>query len=180
MQLETVLMHAPTLTERAAHVRRTAFRAAIAAKAAELAAAKMPPPPVAPVSIETAAPIGPEVLEVLRRPRKEPWFYIVSVSGARKPSLHQIMEAVCDHFSLAINDMTTARRTVALARPRQVAMYLCKVLTDKSLPVIGRKFGGRDHTTVLHAVRKIESFCNQDLEFAAVVAKIRAELEPSQ
>ena len=61
-----------------------------------------------------------------------------------------------------MGDMLSARRSRAVARPRQIAMYLSKQLTTRSLPEIGRKFGGRDHTTVIHAVRKVESLRESD------------------
>jgi chromosomal replication initiator protein len=63
---------------------------------------------------------------------------------------------VAEHYGIRIADMHSARRARAVARPRQVAMYLAKQLTPRSLPEIGRKFGGRDHTTVMYAIRKIE------------------------
>jgi chromosomal replication initiator protein len=73
--------------------------------------------------------------------------------------------------------MYSARRARAVARPRQVAMYLAKQLTPRSLPEIGRKFGGRDHTTVMHAVRKIEQLCETDASFAEDVELMRRMLE---
>ena len=69
------------------------------------------------------------------------------------------------------------RRARAVARPRQVAMYLAKQLTSRSLPEIGRKFGGRDHTTVMHAVRKIEELKTTDSSFAEDVDLLRRMLE---
>jgi chromosomal replication initiator protein len=73
--------------------------------------------------------------------------------------------------------MHSARRARAVARPRQVAMYLCKQLTPRSLPEIGRKFGGRDHTTVMHAVRKIEELRAQDRHIAEDIELLRRMLE---
>jgi chromosomal replication initiator protein len=72
--------------------------------------------------------------------------------------------------------MHSARRARQVARPRQVAMYLAKQLTARSLPEIGRKFGGRDHTTVMHAVRKIEELSTEDASFAQDVEMIRRSL----
>ena len=69
--------------------------------------------------------------------------------------------------------MQSARRARTIARPRQVAMYLAKQMTARSLPEIGRKFGGRDHTTVMHAIRKIEELMNQDSMFNDEVSLIR-------
>jgi chromosomal replication initiator protein len=73
--------------------------------------------------------------------------------------------------------MHSARRARAVARPRQVAMYLAKQLTPRSLPEIGRKFGGRDHTTVMHAVRKIEELKAQDRTLAEDLELLRRMLE---
>jgi len=73
--------------------------------------------------------------------------------------------------------MHSARRSRAVARPRQVAMYLAKQLTPRSLPEIGRKFGGRDHTTVMHAVRKVEELRTADSSFAEDVELLRRMLE---
>ena len=74
----------------------------------------------------------------------------------RRVTIDEIQKRVAEHFNIKLAEMTSARRARAVARPRQVAMYLAKQLTTRSLPEIGRKFGGRDHTTVMHAVRKIE------------------------
>jgi chromosomal replication initiator protein len=65
-----------------------------------------------------------------------------------------------------VSDMHSARRSRVVARPRQVAMYLSKKFTSKSLPEIGRKFGGKDHTTVMHAVKRVEELMSTDAEFA--------------
>jgi chromosomal replication initiator protein len=73
--------------------------------------------------------------------------------------------------------MQSARRARAVARPRQVAMYLAKQLTSRSLPEIGRKFGGRDHTTVMHAVRKVEELRSTDSSFSEDVDLLRRMLE---
>ena len=78
-----------------------------------------------------------------------------------------------------MTDLISARRARVVARPRQVAMYLCKMLTSKSLPEIGRGFGGRDHTTVIHAVRKIEELMATDGQLAEDVENLRRLLEQS-
>jgi len=78
-----------------------------------------------------------------------------------------------------MQDMHSARRARQVARPRQVAMYLCKKLTSRSLPEIGRKFGGRDHTTVMHAVRKIDELMAGDQPFADEVNAVRRVLKGS-
>jgi len=83
-------------------------------------------------------------------------------AGERRVSIDEIQRAVVEHFGLKMSDMASPRRARAVARPRQIAMYLCKQLTTRSLPEIGRKFGGRDHTTVMHAVRTIERLRQED------------------
>lgn len=80
----------------------------------------------------------------------------------RKVGIADIQKAVCEHYRLRLTDMHSARRARPLARPRQLAMYLCKVLTTHSLPEIGRGFGGRDHTTIIHGIRKIEELLEGD------------------
>ena len=77
-------------------------------------------------------------------------------------TIEEIQKAVVEHYSIRMADMTSARRSRAVARPRQMAMYLAKQLTPRSLPEIGKKFGGRDHTTVMHAVRQIEKLTAED------------------
>ena len=74
----------------------------------------------------------------------------------RKVSIDEIQRTVSRHYNIRLSDMIGPRRLRDLARPRQIAMYLCKQMTSRSLPDIGREFGGRDHTTVIHAVRRIE------------------------
>lgn len=85
-------------------------------------------------------------------------------------SVEKVKRAVAAEFGVTRRDLDSSRRTRDVVLPRQLAMYLAKKLTLRSLPDIGRRFGGRDHTTVLHAVRKIESKVTSDVEFAARVA----------
>ena len=80
----------------------------------------------------------------------------------RRTTIDQIQKKVSEHFNLKISDMHSARRSRIIARPRQIAMYLSKNLTTRSLPEIGRKFGGRDHTTVIHAIKKGEELKKND------------------
>lgn len=84
----------------------------------------------------------------------------------RRITIEDIQKRVAAHFGIKLGDMHSARRSVAIARPRQIAMYLAKKLTTKSLPEIGRKFGGKDHTTVMHAVKRIDELCKAEKEFA--------------
>jgi len=95
----------------------------------------------------------------------------------RRITIDEIQKKVAEHYNVRLADMSSARRARAVARPRQVAMYLAKQLTQRSLPEIGRKFGGRDHTTVMHAVRKVEELCTIDRSFAEDVELLRRMLE---
>jgi chromosomal replication initiation ATPase DnaA len=81
---------------------------------------------------------------------------------ARGRNIEDIQKLVASHFNVSRADILSARRTAGVVRPRQIAMYLSKLLTPRSLPEIGRRFGGRDHTTVLHAVRKITGLVTAD------------------
>ena len=95
----------------------------------------------------------------------------------RRVTIDEIQKRVAEHYNIKVADMHSARRARAVARPRQVAMYLSKQLTPRSLPEIGRKFGGRDHTTVMHAVRRIEELCSEDRSFAEDVELLRRMLQ---
>ncbi|MBT3932459.1 MAG: chromosomal replication initiator protein DnaA [Rhodospirillaceae bacterium] len=95
----------------------------------------------------------------------------------RRVTIEEIQKRVAEHFNIRLADMHSARRARAVARPRQVAMYLAKQLTSRSLPEIGRKFGGRDHTTVMHAVRKVEELRAGDAGFNEDVELLRRMLE---
>jgi chromosomal replication initiator protein len=94
----------------------------------------------------------------------------------RRVTIEEIQKRVAEHFNIRVTDMHSARRARAVARPRQVAMYLAKQLTSRSLPEIGRKFGGRDHTTVMHAVRKVEELKSVDPAFAEDIELLRRML----
>ncbi|NQV54437.1 MAG: chromosomal replication initiator protein DnaA [Rhodospirillales bacterium] len=95
----------------------------------------------------------------------------------RRVTIEEIQKRVAEHFNIRVSDMHSARRARSVARPRQVAMYLAKQLTSRSLPEIGRKFGGRDHTTVMHAVKKVDELCDHDSTFAEDVELLRRMLE---
>jgi hypothetical protein len=92
----------------------------------------------------------------------------------RDPRVEEIQIETARNYGVSRQDMISARRTANIVRPRQVAMYVAKVMTLKSLPEIGRRFGGRDHTTVLHANRKIEALCVSDAILAAKIEDIKA------
>ena len=91
--------------------------------------------------------------------------------------MEDIIRTVTEHYNLTTSDILSPRRAREVARPRQMAMYLAKKLTQKSLPEIGRHFGGRDHTTVIHAVRKIEELCTNDTRIAQDREALRVILE---
>ena len=97
--------------------------------------------------------------------------------GSRaRVTIEDIQRAVCAHFRIDKSEMASQRRVRSLARPRQIAMYLAKELTPRSFPEIGRRFGGRDHSTVIHAVRTIENLRQQDADMDADIQKIRRAL----
>ncbi|TPG12743.1 chromosomal replication initiator protein DnaA [Sphingomonas oligophenolica] len=95
----------------------------------------------------------------------------------RRVTIDEIQKLVSAHFELKPLDLISARRSRVVARPRQIAMYLAKRLTTRSLPEIGRKFGGRDHSTVIHAVRKIEELRDTDRDIDTAVRVFLRELE---
>jgi chromosomal replication initiator protein len=95
----------------------------------------------------------------------------------RRVSIDEIQRKVAEHYNMRLTDMFSARRARNVARPRQVAMYLAKQLTSRSLPEIGRKFGNRDHTTVMHAVSRVGQLIEVDPAFAEDVELLRRMLE---
>ena len=86
-------------------------------------------------------------------------------SNDRRITIDEIQKKVSSYYNIRIDDLISSRRIRTFARPRQIAMYLSKKLTTRSLPEIGRKFGGRDHTTVIHAVKKIDELKENDSKF---------------
>jgi len=98
-------------------------------------------------------------------------------ASERKVTVEEIIRKVADHYNIRMADLLGPRRSRAISRPRQVAMFLAKNLTTKSLPEIGRRFGGRDHTTVIHAVRKIEELRAIDSQISDEVEHLRRMLE---
>ena len=95
----------------------------------------------------------------------------------RKVTIEEIQRKVAEHYNIRLSDMIGPKRLRAVARPRQVAMYLSKQLTPRSLPEIGRRFGGRDHTTIMHGVRKIEELMATDSQLADDLQMLRRLLE---
>lgn len=95
----------------------------------------------------------------------------------RRVTIDEIQKRVAEHYNIRLTDMSSARRARNVARPRQVAMYLAKQLTQRSLPEIGRRFGNRDHTTVMHACSRIAELMERDTSFAEDVELLRRMLE---
>ena len=98
-------------------------------------------------------------------------------SHERLITIEDIQRKVCEYYRIKMSDLLSDRRIKTLARPRQIAVYLSKILTTRSLPEIGRKFGGRDHTTVLHAVRKIQELLTKDPEMENDIKVLRKSVE---
>lgn len=95
----------------------------------------------------------------------------------KRVKIEDIQRLVANHYNVSRADILSSRRTATVVRPRQIAMYLAKSLTLRSLPEIGRRFGGRDHTTVLHAVRKIEGMVGKDTELAGEIDHLKRMLQ---
>lgn len=98
-------------------------------------------------------------------------------ASERKISIEEIQRKVSEYYNIRISDIMGPKRVRSYARPRQVAMYLCKLLTSRSLPEIGRRFGGRDHTTVMHGVKRIEELKLTDGQIAEDIEMLRRALE---
>lgn len=100
-----------------------------------------------------------------------------TVRGSRaRVTIEEIQRAVCTHYRIDRSEMASQRRSRAVARPRQVAMYLAKELTPRSFPEIGRRFGGRDHSTVIHACKTIEALRTNDADLDTDIRRIRRAL----
>jgi chromosomal replication initiator protein len=118
----------------------------------------------------TGAPISIEMAETVLRD-------LLKQREGRRVRIEDIQRVVARHYSIPKTDLISARRTQAIVRPRQIAMYLAKVMTPRSLPEIGRRFGGRDHTTVLHAVRKIDELAKTDSRLADDIELLKRQIE---
>jgi len=118
----------------------------------------------------TNQPITQEMAEMTLRD-------LVRSSEPRRVKIEDIQRVVSKHYNVTKADLLSARRTRTIVRPRQIAMYLAKVMTPRSLPEIGRRFGNRDHTTVLHAVRKIEEMARSDYALAQELELLKRMLD---
>ncbi|OSP54731.1 chromosomal replication initiator protein DnaA [Pseudoruegeria sp. SK021] len=95
----------------------------------------------------------------------------------RKVTVEEIQRRVSEHYNIRLSELIGPTRVRTVARPRQIAMYLCKTLTSRSLPEIGRRFGGRDHTTIMHGVKRIEELKGKDSQVAEDLELLRRSLE---
>ncbi len=109
-------------------------------------------------------------------PAKPIWFSFDDPEEKPAPKIRQIKMAACAHFQVSPIDLISKRRTKEVVYPRQVAYFVAKSLTTHTLPEIARKFGGRDHTTILYGVRKIERLARQDWRVAYDVAHVEGML----
>ncbi len=102
---------------------------------------------------------------------------LVRAREARRVRIEDILRIVSRHYKVPRNELLSSRRSRDVVRPRQIAMYLAKSLTSRSLPEIGRRFGGRDHTTVLHSVRKVEQMMKDDGDLCQEIELLKRMLE---
>lgn len=102
---------------------------------------------------------------------------LIRAPDSRRVKIEDIQRVVAKHYNVSKQDLLSSRRTRSIVWPRQIAMFLAKTLTPRSLPEIGRRFGGRDHTTVLHAVRKVEELVTTDDALAAEIEVLKRMLE---
>jgi len=102
---------------------------------------------------------------------------LIRAREARRVRIEDILRIVSRHYKVPRNDLLSSRRSRDVVRPRQIAMYLAKSLTSRSLPEIGRRFGGRDHTTVLHSVRKVEQMMKDDGDLCQEIELLKRMLE---
>jgi chromosomal replication initiator protein len=109
---------------------------------------------------EITLPLAQEVLKNLAE------------SNARVISIEGIQKVVADHYSLKVNELKARNNSRRVSEPRQMAMFLCRELTGSSLPQIGKEFGGKHHTTVLHSIRKIEGKRNKDPKFESTLSEL--------
>jgi len=101
---------------------------------------------------------------------------VVQASPARATTIADVMKVVCEHFDVTIDQLKSKRRTRDLALARQVAMYIAREEIGAPLTKIGREFGGRDHTTVMHACSKIADLCRRDPGFRGTIKDLVARL----
>ena len=159
------------------------FVAARRARLARIAAAAKREAPIVAVVAEPAPmKIPPRIKPAIKpapspsppRPPMPTWFKMMS--GHREPTILAIQAEVAADYGVTLNSLVSEHREAHIVLVRHVAIFLCKVMTRHSLPQIGRRFGRRDHTTVLHAIHKIGRLIQTDADLAARIERIRARL----
>ena len=124
------------------------------------------------------APIPePEIEQELpKKPIGPTWYFLKSEADKDEITILDVKRAICKRLGVSRNDLTTHCRSAQLVRPRHIAIYLCRVLTPRSFPYIGRHFGGRDHTSALHAFKKIEALRQTDKDLDDLLNELTAAL----
>jgi len=155
--------------------RHKRFCAAIKAKAHELEhhGETSEPAQAHPVEVIEPSAVEPELPPVEPKPL---WFGIEAEIPIPRNSILIIQKIVCARFNIGVREMIGPRRQLYLIKPRHIAMYICDKVTGKSYPEIGRRFGGRDHSTAIHASQKIAAIMAVDAEFAALVDSLSDEV----
>lgn len=160
-------------TEHEIHAQNVRACSALLKRLFEFHPVATPPEPV--VVIAEPVKVEPQFLPPPVDPK---WIkFIEEIPGPRDPSVKEIKLCVCQHFQVSPRDLESPRRLHKFVVPRQVAFYLARKLTSRSYPDIGRKFGGRDHTTILHGSKVVERRMEADAQFAATVRALEEQLQ---
>jgi hypothetical protein len=127
---------------------------------------------------EVSEPSWSDMLKIIeaRLSRLEDPIPLMEDASSPAITIREIQRAVAKHYNITISDILSVRRTNDVVLPRQIAAYLAKVLTTRSYPEIGRRMGGRDHSTILHAVRKISELVQVDEKLAMDINKLKFEI----
>lgn len=169
------MLHVPTPSETKYAKRHRDFHALISERAA-----KLKPQPVRAPYVSRKHAINPVPYW------RDMWFYglvrfgetyVPGATPPRRIEVRSIQQAVANYYGVKLADILSNRRTAEVIMPRHVAMYLAKELTDKTLPELGRRFAGRDHTTVLSAIRKVTRLVATYPELAAAIAAISTSIK---
>jgi len=100
----------------------------------------------------------------------------ILIERNRELSVEEIVKKVSLHFNIKVSDIKSAKRLKAVVLPRQIAMYISRQLTSSSYPEIGDRFGGKDHSTIIHAIRKIEKLMEEDFQLKSTIENLKKEL----
>ena len=101
----------------------------------------------------------------------------ISKGICEKNDIHRIQRIVSEYFQISVEDIRSKKRSANIAFPRQIAMYLCRTTTSESFPKIGTEFGGKDHSTVMHSVEKIENEIKVNKDLANIIEKLKKDIE---